>query len=293
MAANNSKKIKRKVRNAYIVSTVSIALVLFLLGSVGYLIMGALGATEQLQMKVTVYVMLRDDATPESVAAIQEKLSARPEVHEVKYVSKEEAAAEFQNYQQDDFVAFLGYNPLPNSYEVKLNAHRSDKATLSALERDLLSWGGVEEVVYQRNVVDKISANIDKFNMALLLFGGTLLFISLILLNNTIRLTIFSKRYIINTMKLVGATRGFIMRPFLVSSIWQGIYAGLISWGLITLLILGLSEKLPEVRFLSDQIYLVVIYGAMLVGGVLISFIFTAFSVRKYLRMNSSQINVY
>ena len=129
--------------------------------------------------------------------------------------------------------------------------------------------------------------------MILLLFGGTLLIIALILLNNTIRVTIFSKRYIINTMKLVGATKWFIMRPFLSRSILQGIYAGLIAWAMLIVMMMGLHEGLPEIKFVSDDNYLALIFAGTMAGGVLISLLFTAFAVRKFLRMRSSKIHIY
>ena len=287
MAVDKNKRIKRRVRNAYIVSTVSIALVLFLLGAVGYLIMGALNATERLKENVTVYVMLRDDITAEQSAALKGRIEKHEGVREVKYTSKDEAAAEFQAYLGDDFVGFLQENPLPDMYEVKVASTSAEKEALSALERQLLSWEGVDEVVYQRSVIDQITSNINKFNLILLLFGATLLVISLILLNNTIRVTIFSKRYIIHTMKLVGATRWFIMKPFLVTSVLQGIYAGLISWAMLAVMIVGLSEGLPEVNFVGEHAYIAAICGVLMVGGILISLVFTSFAVRKFLRMNT------
>ncbi len=293
MADNSNKRLRRKVRNAYIISTVSVALVLFLLGGVGYLIVGALGATQRLQESMTVHVMLKNDIAEESLPAIKEKLGKLEAVKAVKFISKDAAAADFKAYLGDDFVDFLGSNPLPDSYEVTLLSDRSDGAEVAALEKQLLSWEGVDEVVYPRNVVEQISSNINKFNLVLLFFGATLLLISLILLNNTIRVTILSRRYIINTMKLVGATPGFIMRPFLRQSVLQGMYAGLISWAMLALMILGLREGLPEVNLVSEQLYLGVIFGAMMVGGILISLLFTAFAVRKFLRMNSSNIHIY
>ena len=188
MAVDKNKRIKRRVRNAYIVSTVSIALVLFLLGAVGYLIMGALNATERLKENVTVYVMLRDDITAEQSAALKGRIEKHEGVREVKYTSKDEAAAEFQAYLGDDFVGFLQENPLPDMYEVKVASTSAEKEALSALERQLLSWEGVDEVVYQRSVIDQITSNINKFNLILLLFGATLLVISLILLLSLIHL---------------------------------------------------------------------------------------------------------
>ena len=290
---DNNKRIRRKVRNAYVISTVSIALVLFLLGSVGYLILGAMGATQRLEESMTVYVMLRDDVTPEASEALSKKLSANEAVREVHFIGKDAAAEEFKEYLGDDFVEFLEQNPLPDSYELRLNAGASDKETISALEKEVSQWEGVAEVVYQRGVLEQIGQNINKFNMILLLFGGTLLIIALILLNNTIRVTIFSKRYIINTMKLVGATKWFIMRPFLSRSILQGIYAGLIAWAMLIVMMMGLHEGLPEIKFVSDDNYLALTFAGTMAGGVLISLLFTAFAVRKFLRMSSSKIHIY
>lgn len=290
---DNNKRIRRKVRNAYIISTVSVALVLFLLGSVGYLILGALGTTQRLKESMTVYVMLSDTVSAQTTTAIGEKLKANRSVREMKFIGKDQAAQEFQEYLGDDFIEFLDQNPLPDAYELKMTAAASDKASLEALEKEVSTWEGVNEVVYQRGVLEQIGQNINKFNLILLLFGGTLLIIALILLNNTIRVTIFAKRYIINTMKLVGATRWFIMRPFLGRSILQGIYAGLICWVMLAVMMMGLHEGLSEVRFVSDQLYLAYIFGGTMVGGILISLIFTTFAVRKFVRMNSSKLHMY
>ena len=195
------------------------------------------------------------------------------------------------------FIQYLTFDgialPLPDSYEVKLDGRSAETGALSALEKQVMSWDGVDEVVYQRNVIEQVTSNINKFNLVLLLFGGALLIISLILLNNTIRVTIFSKRYLIHTMKLVGATRWFITKPFLGGSILQGIYAGLISWAMLAVMIAGLHEGLPEVKFVSDQLQLLFIFGAMMVGGILISLVFTAFAVRKFLRMRTDKLYLY
>ena len=279
MAVNNNRKIKRKVRNAYIISTVSIALVLFLLGAVGYLILGALNASNRLKENVSVFVMLKDGIPEETSAAVKRQLETNPAIREVKFIPKDQAAADFQAYLGSDFVEFLQTNPLPDSYEVKLDGRSAETGALSALEKQVMSWDGVDEVVYQRNVIEQVTSNINKFNLVLLLFGGALL--------------IFSKRYLIHTMKLVGATRWFITKPFLGGSILQGIYAGLISWAMLAVMIAGLHEGLPEVKFVSDQLQLLFIFGAMMVGGILISLVFTAFAVRKFLRMRTDKLYLY
>lgn len=293
MANQENKRLKRKVRNSYAISTVSIALVLFLLGTIGYLILNAMTATERMKESVTIYVMLKNDLSQEQKDKIKNELLAQEVVKEALFVSKEQAAEDFKEYVGNDFVEFLEQNPLPDSYEVRLNARSSEKDVVEALEKKITNWSEVDEVVYQRNIIEQISSNINKFNLILLLFGGTLLVISLILLNNTIRVTIFAKRYVINTMKLVGATQWFIIKPFMVSSILQGIYAAIVAGAMFMAMVAGLNEGLPEVKFISEQMQIITILTAMLVGGVIISLTFTTFAVRKFIRMQTNHIHLY
>ena len=293
MAADNNKKIRRRVRRAYVTSTVSIALVLFLLGSVSYLIINALNATDRLRESVTMYVMLKGGATDEQKAALEKTMKGEGMIRSFRFVTKEDAAEEFKKYIGKDFVEFLEYNPLPDSYEVQLAADASKTDMVGAVETKLARAAGVDEVVYQKNVVEQISSNINKFNLILLLFGGTLLVISLILLNNTIRITVLSKRYIINTMKLVGATKWFIMKPFLWQSVLQGFYSALIAIVMLLAMMTGLHDQLPEVNFIIGNEAVLLIFAALVVGGVLISLLFTTFAVGKFVRMNSNNIHIY
>lgn len=291
--AENSKSLKRKVRNSYIISTISIALVLFLLGSVGYLIFNAVRATEMMKENMSIHIMLRSDTAPERMAEIGRMLGDMEAVKEVTFVPKETAAENFKEQVGSDFVEFLSFNPLPDSYEIKLNSDFSEKEHVRRFEKEVSGWKGVEEVVYQKNVVEQISTNINKFNFALLLFGGALLVIALILLNNTIRLTIYSKRYLINTMRLVGASRWFIVKPFLLRSILHGIYAWLIAGAMFLGLVAGLNEGLPEVTLLTESMPVYYTLCGMLVLGILISALFTVFAVNKFVKMNYTKINLY
>ena len=286
--AENTKSLRRKVRNSYIISTISIALVLFLLGSVGYLIFNAVRATDLMKENVAIHLMIKQGTSDERIAEIGRELGAHEAVKEVTFVPKAVAAENFKEQIGSDFVEFLAFNPLPDAYEVKLHAQYSDKDYVRKFEKEAASWNGIEEVVYQRAVVEQIGSNINKFNLVLLLFGGALLVIALILLNNTIRLTIYSKRYLINTMKLVGASKWFIMKPFLLRSILHGVYA----W-LIAALVAGLGEGLPEVTFLAESRPVYYVLCGMLLLGILISALFTLFAVNKFVRMNTTKINLY
>ena len=291
--AENTKSLRRKVRNSYIISTISIALVLFLLGSVGYLIFNAVRATDLMKENVAIHLMIKQGTSDERIAEIGRELGAHEAVKEVTFVPKAVAAENFKEQIGSDFVEFLAFNPLPDAYEVKLHAQYSDKDYVRKFEKEAASWNGIEEVVYQRAVVEQIGSNINKFNLVLLLFGGALLVIALILLNNTIRLTIYSKRYLINSMKLVGASKWFIMKPFLLRSILHGVYAWLIAAAMFLALVAGLGEGLPEVTFLAESRPVYYVLCGMLLLGILISALFTLFAVNKFVRMNTTKINLY
>ena len=291
--AENTKSLRRKVRNSYIITTISIALVLFLLGSVGYLIFNAVRATDLMKENVAIHLMIKQGTSDERIAEIGRELGAHEAVKEVTFVPKAVAAENFKEQIGSDFVEFLAFNPLPDAYEVKLHAQYSDKDYVRKFEKEAASWNGIEEVVYQRAVVEQIGSNINKFNLVLLLFGGALLVIALILLNNTIRLTIYSKRYLINTMKLVGASKWFIMKPFLLRSILHGVYAWLIAAAMFLALVAGLGEGLPEVTFLAESRPVYYVLCGMLLLGILISALFTLFAVNKFVRMNTTKINLY
>lgn len=288
MARN--RRMSNKVRNAYIVSTTSITLVLFLLGTVGYIMLNIWSGAQKLQESFSLNIMLNTDVSDEQKAVIVADLDSTGMIKQRTFISKDQAAKELKDYLDGDFIEFLDHNPLPDSYEIRLLSEFSDKENIAALVKQINSWKGVNEVIYQRGVIEQISDNMGKFTIVLLLFGATLLVISLILLNNTIKVTIFSRRYIINTMKLVGATRGFIIRPFVSKATKQGILAGIFASIMFIGLIAGINDRLPEVSLISDKMILIII-GAMIAGGAIISLLFTFFAVAKFVNMNTRQMH--
>ena len=286
------KRLKRKVRNSYIISTVSIAMVLFLLGAVSFLIFNALRAGDRLKESISVYVMLEGEVGDQQRQALQKEITARQEVKKAVFISKEQAAEDFKKYIGSDFEEFLSGNPLPDSFEVGLKAEGSDKKTIEEFEKYVSALDGVDEVVYQKNIIEQIGTNLGKFNLVTLLFGAALLAISLILLNNTLRMTIVARRHLINTMKLVGATRSFIKRPFIASAAKHGIYAGLIASAMFLAMVAGLHEGLPEINLTGGSLTLCIM-GGMIAGGVIISVIFTDLAVDKFIRMPTGKMYMY
>ena len=291
----DDKRLKRKVRNSYIVSTVSITLVLFLLGSVGYLMVTAMKVADTLQQSISVSVELKNGLSDEAKERIAATLSAEEIVGSVAFVSRDEKAddAEFRKMFGSQFEEVLGENPLLDSYELTLTAASADTVLLEGFIAAAEHLPGVEHVSYPARMAQRLHATVGKIRLVLLLFGGALLVISLILLNNTIRLAIFSKRYLINTMKLVGATKWFIMRPFLGSSLTQGVLSGLGASVLLCLAVYGLNEAVPELMSITEAVKIAIIAGSMVVGGIVISGTFTVIALNKFVNMKSNKIYLY
>ena len=286
----DDKRLRRKVRNSYIVSTVSIALVLFLLGSVGYLMVAALKVADTLQESIAVTVELKRETTPERRDAIEKRLAAEDLVATIAYVPKEAKLEdkEFRKMFDSAFEEILEENPLLDSFELTLTPASADKELLAEFIAAAERIEGVDRVSYPALMAERLHATVGKIRLVLLLFGGALLLVS-----NTIRLAIYSKRYLINTMKLVGATKWFIMRPFLGSSVTQGILSGAIASVLFGVAVYGLNEAVPELLTIAEAGKIALILGAMVAGGVLISGVFTFAALNKFVNMKSNKIYLY
>lgn len=291
MSAN--RNLRRKVRGSYAISTVSIALVLFLVASVGYIIWNLSKATDNIKERMTLYVMMEDGCSQEVVEQTEFKLKNMEGVRQVRFISKSEAAADFRNFAGGNFEEFLDYNPLPASFEVKLSASESPRELVARLEGYITEWGGVDEVIYQQGMVESMDANLGRFKLLLVIFGAVLLLISLVLLKNTIRMSVFSRREIISTMKLVGASRWTIKRSFVADSLWMGLAAGVIAslmfWGMLV----ALSEGMPYVVLVSGGEVMAIIFGGIFAAGVLLSVLFTSAALGRFINMNSAKINLY
>ena len=291
----DDKRLKRKVRNSYLISTVSMALVLFLLGSVGYLMLTAMTTARSLKESIAVTVELRNDLTPGRRDSIATELAASDRVRTVAFVSKEEKLedAEFRKLFDAQFEEVLGENPLLDSYELTLASEADEAGSVEDFLAEAARIEGVKQVSFPTQLAEQLHGTVNKIRLILLLFGGALLVISLILLNNTIRLAIFSKRYIINTMKLVGATRWFIMKPFLGSSITQGILAGAAASLLFAGGMYGLNETVAGVLTLGARTQLLAVIGAMIAAGIVLSLLFTWAALNRFINMKSNKIHLF
>lgn len=287
------KRIRRKVRRSYMVSTVSISLVLFLLGSVGYMLTAALSTAHALRGSITLSVELDSKMEQASKDALQKSLSDMEGVSEVEFVSREEKIEdeEFRRMFASEIESILAENPLRDSFEVGIST--SDKQKRDQMVDQISALDGVVYVAYPASTIEQLHSTINRITIILIAFGGALLIISLILLNNTIRLAIFSRRYLINTLKLVGATKWYIMRPFLSTAAKQGFWSGVLASLLFGAALAGLSEAMPEIISMSEVMKIGIIVGVMILGGLLISILFTTFAVGKFVNMKSNKIYLY
>ena len=289
----SDRRIRRKVRRSYMVSTVSISLVLFLLGSVGYMLSAALSTAHTLRGSITLSVELDQAMEQGAKDALGEKLSEMEGVSGVEYVSRQEKIEDedFRRMFASEIESILADNPLRDSFEVGITT--ADKQKRDEMVDQISVLDGVVYVAYPASTIEQLHSTINRITIILIAFGGALLIISLILLNNTIRLAIFSRRYLINTLKLVGATKWYIMRPFLSTAAKQGFWSGILASLLFGAALVGLSEAMPEIISMSELIKIGIIVGVMILGGLLISILFTTFAVGKFVNMKSNKIYLY
>ncbi len=285
MKRKRPTRLKRRLIRSYLTSTVSITLVLFLVGIMSLLVLNAGRLSDYVREHVGFTLVLHDNVREVEILQLQKVLSATKAVKSTEYVDKEQAAEELTKDLGEDFVGFLGFNPLFSSIDVKLYADYMHPDSLVLLENHFLEYPQVKEVYYQRDLVKIINENVQRISFFLVVFSILLLFIFSTLINNTIRISIYSQRFIINTMKLVGATRSFIRKPFVVKSISYGLVAGLIANVAIFSLVYSYQQDFKGILDLRQIDTIGITFAVVLLFGVLISWLSTWMAVNKFLRL--------
>ncbi|PZX19469.1 cell division transport system permease protein [Breznakibacter xylanolyticus] len=281
---------RRQLRSSYITTTISIALLLFLIGIIGLILLNAQRLSNHVKENLGFTVLIRDNVRDAEVKKLEKQLAASNYVKSATYISKEQAAEMMQKELGEDFVEFLGYNPLLASIDVRLYAEYTTPESIAKIEKELLSTPEVKDIHYQKDLLYVINKNVRRISLILGIFSALMLFIAMALINNTIRLSIYSKRFIIRTMQLVGATSGHIRKPFLTKSIFYGFIGSLIAILLLSALIYFSSKELKgfigfEVIDLIGLLFLIVI-GL----GIFISWISTFFAVSKFLFIKTDKL---
>ncbi len=279
-----------RLRSSYVTAIISISLVLLLLGLVGLLMLNAKKISDHVKENIGFSVILKEQVKEVDIIRLQKNLDASSYVKTTEYISAEEAAAELQKELGEDFLEFLGYNPLLPSIEVKLHAAYANPDSINMIQNELAVKEQVKELYYQESLIHLINENVRKISLILLGFSLLMFLIVAALINNTIRLSVYSKRFIIKTMQLVGATKAFIRRPFLLRSALHGVYGALIAIGLLTGGIYYIQQEFREVLNFQDVEILVILFGSIIIAGILISWISTFFAVNRYLRLQKDEL---
>jgi cell division transport system permease protein len=281
---------KAKLRSSYLTLVISVSLVLFLLGVLGMVLINARELSDYLRESLSFSIMLDDEAKEPDIRMLQKDLDAKPYVKSTEYVSKDAAAVKMKQELGEDFITFLGENPLPPTIDVYLYAGFTSPDSVAKIEKYVREYPFVKEVYVQESLLFLINENVRKISLFLLIMSTFLFLISLTIINNTIRLSIYSRRFLIRTMQLVGATRGFIRRPFIIQSAIQGLLSALIAMSLL-LGLLYLIEKEFLLMFKFETTYLLLLLGGVIIlFGILINIISTFFSVNRYLSISDDKL---
>lgn len=274
----------------FITSSISTTLVLLLLGLVVFFVLGAHNLSVYVKENINFSILISDDMKESDILKLQKKLDKEPFVKETEYISKKQALREQTEAMGTDPQEFLGYNPFTASIEIKLHSDYANSDSIAKIEKKIKRNTNIQEVLYQKDLIDAVNDNIRNISLMLLGLAVILTFISFALINNTIRLTIYSKRFLIHTMKLVGASWSFIRRPFLRRNFWIGVLSAVIAdavlWGAAYWLV---SYEPELIRVITPEVMLLV-SAAVLVFGVLITWLCALLSINKYLRMKASTL---
>jgi cell division transport system permease protein len=289
---NNSfeKYQKRRLRSSYFSVIISIALVLFLVGFLGLILLKTNSITKHFKEKVALTIFLTDNAKSNDVEILQAELKKAEYSKDVVYISKKDAAEKYAAEIGENFVEFLGDNPLKNAIDVTLKSDFVTPEIMEEIEKNLLIRSIVAEVVYDKPLIELLTKNINRISFWMLLFSALFTLIAVVLINSSIRLSVYSKRFTIKTMQMVGATKGFIRKPFIWKSIKLGILGALVSIiGLIGA-IFYINKMVPEIELLADYKVLALLFAFIIAMGILISWISTFFATQRFLNLRTDEL---
>ena len=287
---DNNKIIRRRLANAYLSSVISISLVLLLVGVASMLLVNAKSVSDYFKENMQVSVMMKQTVSEEAAMKYQDGLNKERFIKSSVFVSREQGKREMADMLGDDFLDVFETSPIPVSIDVTLNAEYVSADSLEVVREVIAGSSLVDEVVYQRSLVDALNANLSRISAILAIFIALLLFISFVLINNTVRLNVFSKRFTIHTMKLVGATRSFIRAPFLVQSVFQGIFAAFIAIIVLVAMLFVVRNEFAQLFEVFRLELLLVVMGIVLVSGVVICFVSTYFVVGKLVGLSKDDL---
>jgi cell division transport system permease protein len=290
MKTGNNTSLNRRILSSSASVVISLSLVLFVIGLLGLVLINAQRLSNYVKENIGFTIMLKEGVNEMEIMNFQKILDAADFAKSSTFVSKEQATKDLQNDLGEDFVSFLGYSPLLASVDVKLNASYANTDSLAVIKAELNDYPVVHTIFYQENLIDKLNSNVNRLSFFLLSFCLLLFVIAFALINNTIRLSVYSKRFLIRTMRLVGATNSFIQKPFLVKGIYQGIYSSIFAIFMLIGSIQLIQSETASMLNITDLKIIGLIFILIFIFGFFLSWISTFFAVRKFIKQNESEL---
>ncbi|WP_039053066.1 permease-like cell division protein FtsX [Sphingobacterium sp. T2] len=281
---------EKKTKSVYISTVISIALVLLMTGLLGLILVHAKNLSKYVKENIVLNIIVNDNVNEGDVLSLQKDLEKDPYVLRTEYVSKELAAKNLKEDLGEDFIEYLGTNPLLPSIDVYLKEQYANADSIQPFIDKITKSSKVKEVVYQESLIDMVNKNIRVISIVVLAFAAILLIIAVALINNTIRLAIYSQRFLIKSMQLIGATKNFIRRPYIIYGIIHGLIGALVAILLLIFTLNFAQKQIPEIVFLQSWSEFVLIFLVVVILGILISGISTYFAVTKYLKAKSHSL---
>ena len=290
MAKSENNILYRRLLRSYFSSVISISLVLFLVGMAGVLIVNARSVSNYFKENITVTAVLSVEADDADASALADELERAGYIKDVKIITKEEGVEEMKEILGEDFMDVFEVNPVPASLELQISADYISTDSLSVIKEALYAYPAVDDVVYQQSLVELLNANLERIGLIIGVFVLLLLFISVVLINNTVRLNVYARRFTIHTMRLVGATKGFITRPFVGQAFFQGLISGAVADVFILGALYLIRNEFYQLFSLFDAMLLGAVMAGVVILGMLICMISTSAGVRSLISLNRNEL---
>lgn len=290
MSSSYEKFQKRRLISSYFSVVLSVFLVLFLLGVLGLFIVKSKKLSDNFKEEIAMTVFFKNEANDSVLKAFATELKTAKFVRSSVYVTKEAAAKQHTDIIGEDFMTFLGTNPLQNSFDIHLKADFIDAENIRKIERRLRNNEMVSDVVYDKQLVDLVNDNIKKVSMWMLIISAFLALIAVLLINSSMRLSIYSNRFIIKTMQMVGATKSFIRKPFIMRSIRLGLMGSVLAIIALIGLLVYLDNNFPSLEILADKPLIALVLAGVLAVGILITWISTFFATQRFLNLRTDDL---
>jgi len=290
MKPGSNKSLNRRLISSSASVVISLSLVLFVIGLLGLVLINAQRLSNYVKENIGFTIMLKEGVNEMEIMKFQKVLDVSDFSKSSSFVSKEQATIDLQKDLGEDFVSFLGYSPLLASIDVKLNATYANTDSLAVIKEELNKSTAVHNVFYQENLIDKLNSNVSRLTFFMLSFCLLLFVIAFALINNTIRLSVYSKRFLIRTMRLVGAKNSFIQKPFLIKGIYQGIYSSIFAIFMLIGSIQLIQSETASMLNITDLKIISLIFILIFISGFLLSWLSTFFAVRKFINQKESEL---